>query len=244
TLAWSLDKLGPMCRGVEDCAAVLAAIRGPDGRDATVEAVPFRWDAAAPLAKIRVGYDPAAFESQQGDRKKRYAEVLQTLRRLGIQPRPVKLPENDAYNVLAGITIDVESAASFARLTESGRLNQLAGQRDGSWPNTFRLGSTIPAADYLQAARARSLLQREMAEALKDVDVYVTVPFAGRTLAYTNLTGHPSLITRCGMQDGRPASVEFIGGLFQEAALLRVGHAYEQATPWHRLHPDTGRLLG
>jgi Asp-tRNA(Asn)/Glu-tRNA(Gln) amidotransferase A subunit family amidase len=240
TLAWSMDKLGPMCRGVEDCALVLAAIQGPDGRDGTVEDVPFRWDPALPLKTVRVGYDRAAFEARRDpERQKVYAEVLTGLRRLGIEPVPVTLPaQRPEYGPLAGITIDVESAASFSTLTESGRLNQLARQSDGSWPNTFRVGSTIPAVDYLQALRVRRLLQREMEAALKDVDVYVTVPFAGPNLVYTNLTGHPTMITRCGFANGLPVSVEFVGNLFREAELLRVAFAYEQATEWHRRHPD------
>jgi Asp-tRNA(Asn)/Glu-tRNA(Gln) amidotransferase A subunit family amidase len=240
TLAWSMDKLGPMCRGVEDCALVLAAIQGPDGRDGTVEDLPFRWDPTLPLKKIRVGYDRAAFEARRdAERQKLYAEVLAALRRLGIEPAPVTLPaQRPEYGPLAGITIDVESAASFAKLAESGRLNQLARQGDGAWPNTFRVGSTIPAVDYLQALRVRRLLQREMEQALKDVDVYVTVPFAGPNLVYTNLTGHPTLITRCGFANGLPVSVEFVGNLFREAELLRVAFAYEQATEWHRRHPD------
>lgn len=241
TLAWTLDKLGPMCRGVEDCALVLAAIHGPDGRDSTVVDVPFRWNPSADLGKIRAGIDQAAFDAVQKEEKRRriYADIPAQLRKLGLELRPVTLPtQTPAYRALAGLTIDVESATSFTRLTESGELSLLARQGEGSWPNTFRVGSTVPAVDYLQALRVRRQLQEEMARALADVDLYVTVPFAGPTLAYTNLTGHPSLILRCGMLDGLPQSLEIIGGLYQEAAMLRVGLAYEQATGWHTLRPD------
>ena len=77
-----------------------------------------------------------------------------------------------------------------------------------------------------------------MADAMRDVDLYVTVPYVGPTIAYTNLTGHPSLVTRCGMRDGRPKMIEFIGALYREDAILRLGHAYEQATDWTRHRPD------
>ena len=245
TLCWTLDKIGPICRGVEDCALVLAAIHGPDGSDRTVAGVPFRWDPRSNLADLRVGIDSSAFDAMEKDKARRetYASVLTTLRGLGLDLKPVKLPvQTPAYRALVGTTIDVESAASFARLTESGRLDLLAQQGAGNWPNTFRIGSTIPAVDYLQALRVRRRLQDEMARVFDDIDLYVTVPFAGPTMAYTNLTGNPTVVTRCGMRDGRPESVEFVGALYREDAILRVAHAYERATDWRRVHPDVDKL--
>jgi aspartyl-tRNA(Asn)/glutamyl-tRNA(Gln) amidotransferase subunit A len=97
---------------------------------------------------------------------------------------------------------------------------------------------TITAADYLKAMRVRARLQQEMAEALKDVDVYVTVPLGGPSILYTNLAGQPTVVTRCGMIAGRPASIEFTGNLYREAAALRVALAFERATPWHTQWPD------
>ena len=189
--------------------------------------------------------DAAAFDAIEKNetRKGIYAEVKMTLEKLGIKLIPVKLPPaNPAYQALAGIIIDVESSASFQKLTASGKLDQLAQQGAGNWPNTFRVGSTIPAADYLQAMRIRAKLQQEMAEAVKDVDLYVTIPFSGPSLAHTNLTGHPTLVTRCGMLNGLPQMVEFIGQLYREDAILRVAHAYERATEHHKLWPDTDKI--
>jgi Asp-tRNA(Asn)/Glu-tRNA(Gln) amidotransferase A subunit family amidase len=242
-LCWSLDKLGPMCRGVEDCALVLSAIHGPDGRDPTVPDIPFRWNPRADLDEIRVGIDTAAFEAARKDEKRRpvYEGVLDTLRELGIQLRPVTLPkQTPAYSALR-LTIDIESSASFQKLTMGGKLSELAQQGEGNWPNTFRVGSTIPAADYLQMQRVRTRLQRDVAAAMKDVDLYVTVPFAGPSLVFTNFTGHPTVVTRCGLTDGSPQSVEFVGDLYNEAAILRVALAYEQATPWHKEWPQLGK---
>ncbi len=250
-LCWTMDKLGPMCRSVEDCALVLAAIYGPDDKDSTVADVPFHWNPTLPLRSLRVGIDQAAFDNmgrarpglQAEARKKVYSDAIDTLHRLGISPKPIRLPEQtDAYRALPELIIDVESAASFAQLTASGKLDLLAGQSENGWPNTFRLGSTVPAIDYLQALRVRTQLQQAMAQALHDVDCYITPPFVGPTLAYTNLTGHPTLITRCGMLDGVPQSIEFVGNLYQEAAILRLGLAFEQATHWHKQWPDTEKL--
>jgi Asp-tRNA(Asn)/Glu-tRNA(Gln) amidotransferase A subunit family amidase len=237
-LSWTLDKIGPMARGVEDCALVFAAIHGPDGRDRVADA-PFQWNPRSALSEIRVGFDAAAFESLKNDagRQAIYAAVLETLRGMGIKPRPVTLPpERPEYDSLWQILF-TEAGASFQQLTLSGRAALLEGQGEGNWPNSFRVGSTVPAVDYLQIMRVRRQLQQAVAEALRDVDVYVTVPFTGPTLFYTNFTGYPSVVTRCGMRDGKPQSVEFIGGLYREAAALRVAHAYEQATQWRHQWP-------
>ncbi|MFN3649683.1 MAG: amidase [Armatimonadota bacterium] len=244
-LCWTMDKLGPMCRSVEDCALVLAEIYGPDGEDGTVVDLPFGWNPRSRLAGLRVGIDTAAFAALERakDRKPVYDAALDVLRGLGLELKPVELPPmSDAYRALAGMMIDVESAASFSRLTETGGTDLLARQADGSWPNTFRTGATIPAVDYLQALRVRRQLQRDVAKALEEVDLYVTVPFAGPSLVYTNLTGHPELVTRCGMLDGKPESISFVGALYREDAILRVAHAFERATPWHRQWPNTEKI--
>ncbi len=243
-LVWTMDKIGPMCRRVEDCAMVFNAIYGPDGLDRTVVDAPFSWNPTKPLTDLRVGIDAAAFEATEKSepRKGIYGEVRATLERQGVKFIPVKLPPTDpGYGALAMI-IDVESSASFQKLTSSGKLDQLAQQGQGNWPNTFRVGSTIPASDYLQAMRVRMKLQQEMAEAMKEVDLYVTVPFSGPSLRYTNFTGHPTVVTRCGMVDGLPQMVEFIGQLYRDDAILRVAHAFERATAHHKIWPDTETL--
>ncbi len=244
-LSWTMDKLGPICRGVEDCALVLNAIYGPDGKDGTTADVPFGWHPRSDLKKLRVGIDQAAFDAvkRNASRSKVYAEALETLTKLGVTPVPITLPkQNAAYGALAEIIIDSESAAAFQKLTDSGQTAQLAQQDAGSWPNTFRLGSLIPAADYIAALRARRQLQGEMATVFQNIDCYVTVPFAGPSLTYTNLTGHPTLVTRCGMLDGVPQSIEFVGDLYRESAILRLGFAYEQATTWHHQWPDMTKV--
>jgi aspartyl-tRNA(Asn)/glutamyl-tRNA(Gln) amidotransferase subunit A len=154
----------------------------------------------------------------------------------------VALPPADPYKGLAGLFIGCESAGNFSELLTSGRVRELAQQGPDSWPNAFRIGATIPAADYLRAMQVRTQLQHAMREAMKDVDAYVTMPFAGPTMAFTNLTGHPSLVTRCGIANDLPASIEFIGQLYREDLLLRVGVAFEAATGANDVWPDTTRI--
>lgn len=244
-LSWTMDKLGPMARGVEDCAIVLGAIHGPDGRDRTVPDIPFRWNPAADLRALRVGYDEAAFQAAADGKDKAaaraYNEALDVLRGLGVALKPIRLPAiGPEYEPLAGLIIGVEGAASFARLTASGGLDQLVQQDDDSWPNTFRVAATIPAVDYVAALRLRRRLQAEMQRAMEGFDCYVTPPYG--SLVLTNLTGHPTLITRCGMADGMPLMVEFTGALYREDAILRVALAFEQATRWHTQWPDLSKL--
>ena len=240
-LCWTMDKIGPMCRGVEDCALVLSAIFGPDGKDASVTDTPFQWRPDMPLSKLRVGIDSEAFAAVEKDAKRApiYAEVRKTLDKLGVTLKPITLPKSTpAYGSLASIFIDAESAAAFQKLNSSGDLDLLARQTANAWPTTFRVGSTIPASDYILAMRLRRRLQEEMAVSIADVDCFVTVPFLSQNLIYTNLTGHPTLVTRCGMLDGLPQMIEFVGQIYREDAILRMGLAYEKATTWHKQWPD------
>ena len=236
-LSWTMDKIGPICRSVEDCALIFAAIHGPDGfDDSVVENIPFVWKPESKLSNLRVGFDEAGFERASSAQK----EVLTVLRGLGITPRPVKLPKMDAaYGAIPGLTIHAEGAAAFSELAASGGLRELVQQGNTS----FREGALIPAADYLQAQRVRRHLQQEMVTALTDFDVYVTPAGSAPSITYTNLTGHPTLLTRCGKSErGLPISVEFTGNLFREDAVLRLAFAYEQATEWHTQWPDTEKL--
>jgi len=228
-LSWTMDKLGPICRSVEDCALVLHAIVGPDGRDPTVRDVPFSWDPSAGIRGLRLGIDQDAFDRFRGtDEEKRvYAEALEAFRKAGALLRPVALPALEGpYGELSDI-IDAEGAASFLELLQSGRLRELVQQGRYNWPNIFRTATAISAIDYLRMMQLRADLQRKMAKALADVDVYLTPPYG--SLVLTNLTGHPTLITRAGMAGGKPLMIEFTGQLYREDAVLRAGLVFEQA---------------
>src|SRR5687767_3983048 len=160
-LSWTMDKIGPICRGVEDCAAVLHATYGPDEKDLTVGDVPFNWSPETPLSRMRIGYLKSEFDQQQdAERKAVYLAALDALRNAGAKLEPIELPKFSTAALR--IILVAEAAAAFDDLTRSGGINQLSGQEPGDWPNTFRSSRFIPAVEYIRAQRARTLLMREM----------------------------------------------------------------------------------
>jgi len=245
-LSRTMDKLGPIARGVEDCALVLSAIHGPDPLDMTAADVPFQWNPSSDLKSLRVGYHQAAFEemkkNKDAKRAKIYADALDHFREIAGDLVPIKLPDSKNYTGLSGLIISAESASSFSELVTSGKVRDLKQQDEGSWPNTFRSGAFIPASDYLRAMQVRTMLQREMVDVFKDIDLFVNIPYSGASLSYTNTTGHPSLITRCGILDKKPVMIELIGNLYREDAICRLGFAYEKSTDWNTLWPDTTKI--
>jgi Asp-tRNA(Asn)/Glu-tRNA(Gln) amidotransferase A subunit family amidase len=242
-LSWSMDKIGPMCRTVEDCAVVLSAIMGPDDHDVTVRDLPFNWDAAAPLDGIRVGWYRTAFEAvnQAGERNEFDAAALDAMRAIVPGLVEVELPLRDfPVAAVGGSILTIEAAAAFDELTRSGRDALMEPEPERStWPASFRGARFVPAVEYINANRARTLLMEAMHRALRDVDV-VIMPNTALTL--TNLTGHPQLSVPAGFrvndrQREVPVSIQFIGRLFGEADLLRVAMAWQDATRHHLRHP-------
>ncbi|MFN2514845.1 MAG: amidase [Pyrinomonadaceae bacterium] len=235
-LSWTMDKIGPICRGVEDCAAALNAIYGPDGRDLTVGAFPFNWEPAKTLGSMRIGYLKTEFDQQQDpERKAIYQQALETLRSGGANLQPIELPK---FSVAAlRIILVAEAATAFDDLTRNKGINQLSGQEPGDWPNTFRSSRFIPAVEYIRAQRARTLLMREMDDLMSKLDVFVSPAPGSASLLVTNLTGHPAVAVPCGFLKGLPQSIMFTGGLYDEGAPLRVALAFERATQWHTMHP-------
>lgn len=235
-LSWTMDKIGPICRGVEDCAAALNGIYGPDGRDLTVGDVPFNWEPSAPLRSMRIGYIKTEFDQQQDpERKVIYQQALDALKSAGANLQPIELPK---FSVGAlRIILVAEAATAFDDITRDGRVNQLSGQEPGDWPNTFRSSRFIPAVEYIRAQRARRILMHEMDELMSKWDVFVSPAPGSLSLLITNLTGHPAVCVPCGFPKGLPQSIMFTGGLYDEGAPLRVALAYERATEWHTMHP-------
>lgn len=234
-LSWTMDKIGPICRGVEDCAAVLHALYGPDGRDLTVANVPFNWNSETSLGKMRIGYLKAEFDRLTGERKTVYDAALDALRSAGAKLEPLELPEFPTGSLL--IILNAEAATAFDDLTRSGGVNQLSGQSPGDWPNSFRTSRFIPAVEYIRAQRARTLLIRRMDELMSRWDVFVSPAPGSASLSVTNLTGHPAVVVPCGFIGGLPQAIMFTGGLYNETAPLRVALAFERATKWHTMHP-------
>ncbi len=243
-LSWSCDKAGPMCRSVEDCALVLDAINGPDGRDLAVQDVPFNWDAGIDIKKLRVGYLKAAFEDtrQTPQVNANDAAALEKIRSLGINLSEVKLPEHSNLNF--GTIMYAEANAALHDPFET-QPATLVRQDEVVAHNSARL---IPATEYVNANRIRFLLMQEMAQLMSSIDVYI-VPFdygdytpnpvASRNTSVTNLTGHPCIAVPHGFDEKHhPTSLTFIGKLYGEAEMLAVARAYQDATDWHLQHPN------
>lgn len=223
SLAWSMDKLGPIARSVEDCALVLGAIHGADGLDATAVERPFSWPAARELPTYRVGY----FEEGTPLSERRDLTVL---KELDVKLVPIKLPEKLPINELT-VILTTESAAVFDELTRRGVSDGI-----GKWANSFRQGQFVPAIEYLRANRVRTLLIREMQKLMADLDAYV----GGDDLTLTNLTGNPTVVLPDGEgkdSAGQPGSITFTGKLFGETDLMALAHAYQQATGIHLRRP-------
>ncbi|PLK45332.1 amidase [Emticicia sp. TH156] len=234
-LSWSMDKLGPICRTVEDCAIVFNAIQGPDGQDFTCMPAPFNYDGTKGFKGIRIAYLKTDFERKYPTRTMDSLTLI-TLKKLGAELIPMELPNLPSNEI--SFLLSVEAAAAFDELTLSGRDDLMVRQNKNAWPNAFRSARFIPAVEYLQANRHRTLLIQEMENKLKDIDVYLSPSF-GRNLTLTNLTGHPCVVLPNGFRaEGRPTSITFMGKLFGEAKLLQVAKAYQDATGFHKKHPN------
>jgi Asp-tRNA(Asn)/Glu-tRNA(Gln) amidotransferase A subunit family amidase len=237
-LSWSMDKIGPICRSVEDCALVFNAIYGPDGKDSTVVDLPFNWNAARSIKGLKVGYLKSDFEQDRKDEESKANDqvALEALRHLGLELIPIELPD---YPVEAtGFILSVEAAAAFDELTRSGRDDLLVRQIKNAWPNRFRETRLIPAVEYVQANRLRTLVIKAMHELMSDVDVYVAPSWVGDNLLLTNLTGHPAVVLPNGFnKEQEPTSITFTGRLYGESEVLTVAKAYQDATGFHLKNP-------
>lgn len=235
-LSWSMDKIGPICRTVEDCAIVFHAIIGSDGIDASLYDVPFNYTPEVDLKNLRIGFLKTEFDSARAN-KAANDSVLAILRSLGATLIPVELPKRYPVSDLSFL-LGAEAAAAFDELTRTNRDDLLVRQIRNAWPNVFRAARFIPAVEYIQANRIRTLLIQDMQELMKGIDVYVTPSFGGDNLLLTNLTGHPCVVLPHGFTaEGTPTSISFMGQLFGEATLLAVAKKFQDATDHHLKHP-------
>ncbi len=230
-LCWSLDKIGPICRTVEDTALVLAAINGADAGDPSSVNVPFHYDAALPLESVKVGWSPSWFQGRASAHDRR---ALETVRELGVTLVEVDLPDEPVHSLRT--ILRTESAAAFEELSLSDRDDELVRQSAGAWPNSFRSAWFVPAVELIQADRLRRRVMERMAEVFEKADLLICPSFAADLLTTTNFTGHPSLTLRTGFrEDGTPDGITLWGGLFDEGTLCCVGRALEEAlSVWDR----------
>lgn len=248
-LSWTMDKVGPICRSADDCGLVFAAIHGTEGAqfsgavdaDPSVINAPFGDWRQRSTEGMRVGYVPALFEEEReeaADWRGFDQATLEVLRGLGVELVPMALPDDLPISSL-GFLLSAEAAAAFDDLTLSNRDDELVRQVAQAWPNVFRQARMVPAVEYIQANRVRTLLMRRWDEMLDGLDAYVIPSFGGDNLLATNLTGHPAVVVPNGFRDnGTPTSITFQGHLFDEAAPLALACAYQSATDFHRRHPD------
>ena len=235
-LAWSMDKVGPICRTIEDCALVFNAIHGADTKDPATLTAPFQWQRDADLSRFRVGYDERAPE-----------EFIETLRELGAAPVPMPdRPDSRGISQLSA-----ESAAAFEEWVNglppepepepadsaAGRGGRGGRGGGGGSRGRFTRGRETSALEFLQSQRRRHLLMLEMAELMEGFDMYVA---GGGDIGLTNQTGHPATVlpyTFGGDEPHQPRCTTIIGNLFADDHILSVAHAYQRVTDWHTRHP-------
>ena len=248
TLCWSLDKLGPMARSVEDTMLVLKAISGPDAGDLASVPSSLSFDAGASVSGLRVGYFPAWMKESPATDVDRGA--LEMVRKLGMKTAEVALPDwpYDSLNVI----LFAESAAAFEELTLSHRVDELKAQVPDAWPNAFRQSRFLSAVDFVQTDRFRRKVAQEMARIFSEIDLLLVPSLRDEMLVIGNFTGYPSLTLRAGfveVSEARsdwapdpehplpkfspprrvPHGVTLIGRLFDEGTVVQAGRALEKA---------------
>ena len=246
TLCWSLDKLGPMARSVEDTMLVLHVITGPDGKDISSVPSKLAFDANAPVTDLKVGYFPAWMKEAPATEVDRAA--LAAIPKLGMTAVEVSLPDWPYDNL--DLILFAESAAAFEEITLNHQLDTLKAQVPDAWPNTFRQSRFLSAVDFVQADRLRRMVALEMARIMNQVDLLLVPSLRDEMLTITNFTGHPSLTLRAGfveVSEARsdwapdpakplpkfnpprrvPHGVTLIGRLFDEGTITRAGLALE-----------------
>jgi Asp-tRNA(Asn)/Glu-tRNA(Gln) amidotransferase A subunit family amidase len=234
-VSWSMDKAGPICRAAEDCGIVLDAIRGADGVDPSAVDVPFNYAPGIDWSEIVLGYVAADFGGDD-DAARLDREALDVFRALGARLVPIELPDRPVEGL--SLILAAEAAASFDRLTIQNLDDRLPRQVVDAWPNVLRTARFIPAAEYIQANRIRTQLQRDMAQIFSRVDAYLAPSQRGDNSLITNLTGHPAISLPSGFLDpGSPTSFTVIGRLYDEATVLKIARAYQEATDFHQRHP-------
>jgi Asp-tRNA(Asn)/Glu-tRNA(Gln) amidotransferase A subunit family amidase len=234
-LSWSMDKVGPICRSAEDCAIVFDAIRGTDKNDPTLYEAGFDYKPVN-LSDLRIGYYKSAFEEDYPF-KKQDQQTLRELKKLGAELVPVDLNVDFPVDAMTNILL-AEAAAAFDELTRSNRDSLLVRQGEHAWPALFRAARFMPAVEYIQANRIRTLLIEEYNALLKDFDVVVTPSFGGTQLPATNMTGHPVVVVPNGaIENGSRTTISFLGNLFDEATILAVAKTYQDATDFDERRP-------
>lgn len=235
-LSWSMDKLGPITRSVEDCAIVFNAIQGADYKDLSLIKAPFNYTSpqSISLKGMRIGYIKSEFNRKYAN-SANDSLSLNKLKELGAELVEIELPAFPYRDML--IILGAESGAAFEELTLSNRDDLMVRQDKNAWPSGFRSSHFIPAVEYIQANRARAQLIEDLNKKMKGLDAFVAPAF-GQNLVATNLSGHPCVVLPNGFRNGLPTSITFTGQLFGEGKLLKIAEAYQRSGDFHKKHPD------
>ncbi len=235
-LSWSMDKVGPISRSALDNAIVLAVLNGSDTKDPATIPAAFNYSVKKDVKKLKVGYFSSFFEGNRAGIENDRA-VLELLKNQGISLHPVELKTSINAAPLVSMLL-VEGAAAFDELTRFDLDDQMVAQHKSAWPNVFRAARFIPAVEYIQMSRQRSVLIEEMHALMKEYDVIITPSFAGQQLQITNLTGHPALCLPNGFgANGSPTSITLLANLFEEEKLIMVGRLIQENSDWQAKRP-------
>jgi len=236
-LAWSSDKIGPICRSAEDAAIVFNSIHGADNKDQSSINFAFNYTGAIDIRKLKIGYIRNYIDTLPAVSAEK--QTLVTLRAMGANIKAIDFPDSLHGDEILSLIIGVESAAAFDPLTRSNKDDEMVQQNKDRWPNTFRASRFVPAVEYINACRLRYEIMQKMDPIIDAYDIIVTPPEVGDQLAITNLTGNPSITIPNGFdKNGMPISISFIGKHFGEAVLLAFTKKYQEATGFNLKHPQ------
>ncbi len=240
-LSYSLDKVGPICHSASDAAIVFNYLHGADGKDLSAVDMPFNYEPSKDIKKMRIGYAKNYFD-QIKDTSKNEWKVLEVFKKLGVELIPVDFPDSAVYQFnIMNIIIGAECAAQFDEMTRLNIDDELTRQSKNDWPNQFRTSRFIPAVEYINAQRYRTILMQEVNKVIQKFDAIICPSRGaeGNQSAITNLTGHPVVCVPTGFDKkyNLPTGISFVGNLYDEASILKIAAAYQGATNWNKMHP-------
>jgi len=238
TLAWTSDRIGPICRSAEDAAIVFAYIHGADSADRASRTMPFNYTGTVDLLTIKVAYAKNYIDSLPANSSEK--NVINTLISAGVKVTPIDFPANLHTNDLLLTIWAAESAAAFDPLTRSGEDEKMVQQWKSRYPNMFRSARFIPAVEYLNVCRLRYLVMQQAFPLLSKYDIIIVPSMADEPMALTCLTGNPCITLPSGfLPDGSPASITFIGGkLYSEAVITAFAKRFQLLTNYQMQHPE------
>ena len=238
TLAWTSDRIGPICRSAEDAAMVFAYIHGSDEYDRASRLMPFNYTGNTAVSKIKVAYAKNYIDSLPENSAEK--NVIKILKAAGVQITAIDFPSNLHSNELLTTIWAAESAAAFDGLTRSGKDSEMVQQWQSRYPNQFRSARFIPAVEYLNVCRLRYLVMQQAFPVLSKYDIIIVPSMADEPMALTCLTGNPCITLPAGLPitNGAPPSITFIGGkLYSEATITAFAKLFQQLTHFEQKHP-------